>query len=79
LIRKENEILEMKQSQIKGEATVQSLRDKTKELEEELSKFQKYQMPKIKELENNQKSISDEFIKVKRDLETYTNLVNIER
>ncbi len=38
----------MKQSQIKGEATVQSLRDKTKELEEELSKFQKYQMPKIK-------------------------------
>ena len=36
-------------------------------------------MPKIKELENNQKSILDEFIKVKRDLETYTNIVTVER
>lgn len=36
-------------------------------------------MPKIKELENNQKSILDEFVKVKRDLETYTNIVTVER
>jgi uncharacterized protein involved in tolerance to divalent cations len=53
---------------MKQEGALGGLKDKNKELEDELSKLHKYQLPKIKEMEGNQKSILEEFNKVRRDL-----------
>lgn len=52
-----------------------TLKDKNKELEDELSKWLKNQGPKLKEMEGNQKSLLEEFNKVRRDLETYSNML----
>lgn len=56
-----------------------NLKEKNKELEDEVSKWHKFQLPKIKEMEFNQRSIHEEFNKVKRDLETYSNILQNER
>ncbi len=79
LIKKEQEIIELKQIGLKQDSLMSNLKDKNKELEDQLSKWQKYQLPKIKEMEVNQRSILEEFNKVKRDLETYSNLLQNER
>ena len=67
IMKKEQEVLEMKQSYFKNEATIQSLKEKNKELEDEISKWQNFQLPKIKELETNQRTLLDEFQKAKKD------------
>ena len=52
---------------------------KNKDLEDQLSQWHKYLLPKIKQMELNQKSIHEEFVKVKRDLDTYSNIVQNQR
>ena len=79
MIKKEQEIIELKQMSLKQDALMNTMRDKNRELEDELSKWRKYQIPKLKELEGNQRSILEEFNKVRRDLETYSNLLQNER
>jgi hypothetical protein len=79
LIKKEQEIIELKQASMKQEVLMGSMKEKNKELEDELSKWHKYQIPKIKEMEGNQKSILEEFNKVRRDMETYSNMLQNER
>lgn len=64
---------------MKSENTIQSLKDKNKELEDQISKWQNFQMPKIKQLEVAQKTLLDEFAKTKKDFETYSGLYEVER
>jgi chromosome segregation ATPase len=78
VLKKEQDIIELKQSSAKADSLIQSLKDKNKELEDEISKWQNYQLPKIKELEQAQKALLDEFNKTKRDFETYSNLYQAE-
>jgi septal ring factor EnvC (AmiA/AmiB activator) len=68
LMKKEQEIIDLKQASLKQDAIMASLREKNKELEDELSKWLKNQGPKLKEMEGNQKSLLEEFNKVRRDL-----------
>lgn len=69
----------MKQAGLKQDSLMSTQKERNKELEDELSKWHKYQIPKIKEMEANQRSLLEEFTKVKRDLETYSNIVQNER
>ena len=41
-------MIELKQNFMKNEAMIQSLKEKNKELEDEISKWQNFQLPKIK-------------------------------
>lgn len=79
LMKKEQDILELRQNNMKSDSMMQGLKDKNKELEEEISKWQNFQLPKIKELELNQRTLLEEFHKAKKDFETYTNLYQTER
>ena len=79
MIKKEQEIIDLKKVGLKMDELMASEKKKNKDLEDELSQWHKYQLPKIKEMELNQRSLHEEFVKVKRDLETYTNIVQTER
>lgn len=57
LIKKDQEIIELKQAAMKSDSAIQGLKDKNKELEDEISKWQNFQLPKIKELELGQKTL----------------------
>jgi predicted RNase H-like nuclease (RuvC/YqgF family) len=67
LLKKDQDIIELKQVMMKNDSTIQGLKDKNKELEDEISKWQNFQLPKIKELEFAQKTLLEEFSKTKRD------------
>lgn len=79
LIKKQQEIIELKQLSLKQDSLVSSQKERNKELEDELSKWHKYQIPKIKQMELNQRQLLEEFAKVKRDLQTYSNIAQNER
>lgn len=64
---------------MKTDSLFQNIREKNKDLEDEISKWQNFQIPKIRELEMNQKTLLEEFNKVKKDFDTYSNLYQIER
>lgn len=57
---------------------MQVLKEKLKESEEEVVKFHTYQIPKLKELEMVQKNLADEFLKLRKDVETYSSLFQME-
>ena len=50
LIKKEQDILELRQNNVKSDSLYHGLKEKNKELEDEISKWQNFQLPKIKEL-----------------------------
>ena len=79
LIKKQQEIIELKQLSLKQDSLISSQKERNKELEDELSKWHKYQIPKIKQTELNQRQLLEEFAKVKRDLQTYSNIAQNER
>ena len=54
------------------------LKEKLKDSEEEVVKFHTYQIPKLKELEMIQKNLSEEFGKLRKDVDTYSSLFHME-
>lgn len=50
LIKKQQEIIELKQIGMKQDSLMTNLKEKNKEIEDELSRWHKYQIPKIKEM-----------------------------
>ena len=79
MLKKEQEIIDLKKVGLKMDELMVTQKKKNKDLEDELSQWHKYLLPKIKQMEISQKSIHEEFIKVKRDLDTYANIVQNER
>jgi hypothetical protein len=57
LMKKEQEIIELKQANLKQDSFTATLKEKNIYLEDELSKWLKNQGPKLKEMEGNQKSL----------------------
>ena len=50
MMKKEQEIIDLKQASLKQDSIMSSLKEKNKELEDELSKWLKNQGPKLKEM-----------------------------
>ncbi len=56
----------------------QNLRDKLKEVEEENKKMHDVYLVKLRELENLQSTLQEEFKQVKKDIDTYSVLFKME-
>ena len=52
-----SKLIELKQAGLKQDSLMSTQKERNKELEDELSKWHKYQIPKIKEMEANQRSL----------------------
>lgn len=74
LSKKDNEINSLRSSTQGTESQIIALKEKLKESEEEVVKFQTYQAPKLKELEMIQHNLTDEFGKLRKEVDTYSSL-----
>lgn len=59
LLKKEQDLIEYKQMNMKSDTMISNMKDKIKELEDEMTKWHSFQQPKIKELELGQRTMQE--------------------
>ena len=74
--KKESDISLLQGSLASSESSIVALKEKLKDCEEELGKLNNSYLPKVKEVEVVQKSLQEEFLKIKKDIEVASGTID---